>query len=155
MHTGRRITTEAWARYGVPAYSYHFDVLVNGVSEYIGSTHFQEVAFVFDNTAGQGYENAVAVDPFANEPATFDELASIMSTAWISFVHDLDPNSNAFSIKKGINKEGLQWPVYGQKNPSNIAFDVNVTGLAYVEPDTFRASAIAYMADNFERYWGR
>ncbi|KAF3393217.1 Lipase 1 [Talaromyces pinophilus] len=155
MQTGRRITTEAWARYGVSAYSYHFDVLVNGVSEYIGSTHFQEVAFVFDNTAGQGYENAVAVDPFANEPATFDELASIMSTAWISFVHDLDPNSNAFSNKKGINKEGLQWPVYGQKNPSNIAFNVNVTGLAYVEPDTFRADAITYMADNFERYWGR
>lgn len=155
MHTGRRISTEAWARYGVPAYSYHFDVLVNGVPDFIGSTHFQEVAFVFDNTAGQGYGNAVSADPFANEPETFDELASIMSTAWISFVHDLDPNSNAFSGKKGINKEGLQWPVYGQHNPSNMAFNVNVTGLAYVEPDTFRADGIAYMADNFERYWGR
>uniref|UniRef100_A0A093V720 Carboxylic ester hydrolase n=1 Tax=Talaromyces marneffei PM1 TaxID=1077442 RepID=A0A093V720_TALMA len=155
MHTGRRIATEAWARYGVPAYSYHFDVLVNGVSEYIGSTHFQEIAFVFGNTAGQGYENAVSVNPFANEPATFDELASIMSTAWISFVHDLDPNSNAFSSKKGINKEGLRWPVYGRKNPANIAFNVNVTGLAHVEPDTFRAEAIAYMADNFEGAWGR
>ncbi|KAH8696581.1 putative extracellular lipase [Talaromyces proteolyticus] len=155
MHTGRRITTEAWAQYGVPAYSYHFDVLVHGVSEYIGSTHFQEVAFVFSNTAGQGYENAVAVDPFANEPATFDELASIMSTAWISFVNDLDPNSNAFSHKKGINKEGLRWPVYGGKNPSNIVFNVNMTGLAYVEPDTFRADAIAYMADKFDGVWGR
>ncbi|EED24560.1 extracellular lipase, putative [Talaromyces stipitatus ATCC 10500] len=154
MHTGRRITTEAWARYGVPAYSYHFNVLVNGVTDYIGSTHFMEVAFVFDNTAGQGYENAVSVNPFANEPPTFNELASIMSSAWISFVHDLDPNSNAFSHKKGINREGLKWPAYDQKNPSNIAFNVNVTGLAYVEPDTFRAEAIAYMAENLDGIWG-
>ncbi|OKL59938.1 hypothetical protein UA08_04862 [Talaromyces atroroseus] len=155
MHTGRRITSQAWAKYGVPAYTYQFDVLVNGKNEYIGSTHFQEVAFVFDNTNGYGYENAVAVDPFANEPPTFDELASIMSTAWISFVHDIDPNSNAFSDKRGINKEGLEWPVYGMENPSNMAFNVNVSGLAYIEPDTYRGSAIAYMADNFEGVWGR
>jgi triacylglycerol lipase len=51
----------------------------------------------------------------------------MISTVWISFVHDLDPISNAFSEKKGINKEGLQWPVYGGKTPSNTAFDVNVT----------------------------
>lgn len=155
MHTGRRITSEAWAKYGVPAYTYHFDVLVNGETDYIGSTHFQEVAFVFDNINGNGYDTAVAVDPFANEPPTFDQLASIMSTAWISFVHDLNPNNNAFSKKTGINAAGLEWPVYGTENPSNMAFNVNVSGLAYIEPDTYRADAIAYMADNFEGVWGR
>jgi carboxylesterase type B len=155
MHAGRRITTQSWAKYGVPAYTYHFDVLVNGKSDEIGSTHFQEVAFVFDNTNGYGYENAVSVDPFANEPPTFDELASIMSTAWVSFVHDLDPNNNAFSHQKGITKEGLVWPVYGVDYPSNVAFNVNVSGLAYIEPDTYRGAAIAYLADNFEGLFSR
>lgn len=155
MHAGRRITTQAWARYGVPVYSYHFDVLVNGLTPYNGSSHFQEVAFVFNNVNGYGYETAISEDPFANEPSTFEELASIMSTAWISFANSLNPNNNAFSKTKGINNEGLQWPLYRQDNPSNMVFNVNVTGCAYIEPDTYRSEAIAYMADNYEVVWGK
>ncbi|KAJ5733852.1 hypothetical protein N7493_002638 [Penicillium malachiteum] len=154
MHTGRRITTRAWAEHGVPAYSYHFNVLVNGESVYEGSTHFQEVAFVFDNIQGVGYNTSVAVDPFANEPRTFDQLASMMSGAWISFVNTLDPNRHALGVD-GVNLEGLQWPVYTLPDPKNIVFNVNVTGNAYIEPDTYRAEAIRYMADNFDTIWGR
>lgn len=154
MHTGRRITTRAWAEHGVPAYSYHFNVLVNGESMYEGSTHFQEVAFVFDNIHGEGYNTSVAVDPFANEPKTFDQLASMMSGCWISFVNTLNPNRHALGID-GVNLEGVQWPVYTLPDPHNIVFDVNVTGNAYVEKDIYRAEAIHYMAANFDTIWGR
>ncbi|OJJ47765.1 hypothetical protein ASPZODRAFT_151213 [Penicilliopsis zonata CBS 506.65] len=154
MHTGRRISTRAWAEYGVPAYSYHFNVLDNGESMYEGSSHFMEVAFVFDNIHGLGYNTSVAVDPFANEPATFDQLASMMSGAWISFVNTLDPNRHSLGVN-GVNLQGLQWPIYTVPNPRNIVFNVNVTGNAYIEPDIYRAEAIHYMADNFDTIWGR
>jgi carboxylesterase type B len=151
MHTGRRISAQAWAKHDVPAYTYHFNVLVNGESQYVGSTHFMEVAFVFDNVNGVGYNTSVSVDPFAGEPPTFTKLASIMSGAWVSFVHDLDPNGNSSEV----NEEGVMWPRYTLDEPQNIVFDVNVTGLAYVEPDVYRAEAINYMAENFDTLWGR
>ena len=43
----RRFATEMWAKHGVPAYSYRFNVIVNGQNYHYGVTHFQEVAFVF------------------------------------------------------------------------------------------------------------
>ena len=92
MHAQRRQTSQAWAAHHVDAFTYHFDVLVHGVPDYTGSTHFQEVAFVFDNIHGLGYENAVAVNPFADEPESFFRLAQKMSRMWASFVTKLDPN---------------------------------------------------------------
>ena len=94
MHATRRMTTEMWAKYNQTAYSYHFNVQPNGPTFLIGATHFQEVSFVFDNILGDGYNNSVAVDPFANEPATLPQLASMMSRMWVSFITELDPNSN-------------------------------------------------------------
>ena len=94
MHATRRMTTQMWARYNQTAYSYHFNVVPNGPDYLIGATHFQEVAFVFDNTMGEGYTNAVAVDPFANKPETLPQLANIMSRMWVSFITELDPNQN-------------------------------------------------------------
>jgi hypothetical protein len=38
---------QLWAKHGVPAYSYRFNVIVNGLDASIGVPHFQEVAFVF------------------------------------------------------------------------------------------------------------
>jgi len=95
QHAARRWLTRHWAAANLTAYSYHFNVLVNGLSPADGSKHFQEVAFVFDNTQGVGYENAVAVNPFAGEPDTFDRLAEIMSRMWVSFIADQTPNHNA------------------------------------------------------------
>lgn len=43
----RRFATEMFAKHGVPAYSYRFNVIVNGQNYQYGVTHFQEVAFVF------------------------------------------------------------------------------------------------------------
>jgi carboxylesterase type B len=94
MHAPRRFLSKAWAAQNVSSYSYVFDVLVNGLPDYIGATHFQEVAFVFHNIRGEGYTNAVAVNPFEGEPESFVRLATLMSRMWISFVVDLDPNNS-------------------------------------------------------------
>jgi triacylglycerol lipase len=95
QHAARRWWTRHWAAANLTAYSYHFNVLVNGMTAAQGAGHFQEVAFVFDNTQGVGYQNAVAVNPFEGEPETFNRLADIMSRMWVSFVTDQTPNYNA------------------------------------------------------------
>lgn len=94
MHAPRRFISQIWASHNLSSWSYHFNVLVNGLSSAIGATHFQEVAFVFHNLQGLGYNTSVAVDPFANEPSTFNRLATIMSRMWISFIVDGNPNTN-------------------------------------------------------------
>lgn len=66
-------------------------------SVYLGANHFQEFAFVVDNTQGLGYggnPNPAYPDPFAGEPPTYTALASLMSRMWVSFAHDLDPNNH-------------------------------------------------------------
>lgn len=99
MHAPRRLISQTYAKYNVSSWSYHFNVLVHGVSPAVGATHFQEVVFVFDNTQGLGYETAVAENPFEDEPDTFTELATMMSRMWVSFIVDGDPNtSNGKSV---------------------------------------------------------
>lgn len=92
MQAGRRLAAQARARHHVPAYTYHFNVLVHGATAAEGAGHYREVAFVFADTAGLGYHNAVAEDPFADEPGTFGQLAEMMSRMWVSFITELDPN---------------------------------------------------------------
>ncbi|POM75165.1 Triacylglycerol Lipase [Phytophthora palmivora] len=141
MHAPRRYTAEAWAANNVTSYSYVFNVLVNGLSQYVGSTHFQEVAFVFYNLDGNGYENAVAVNPFQGMPETFTQLARIITRMWSSFIVDQTPNNNGVTV--------LKWPEYTTENPTNIVFDVNVTELAYIEPDIYRAEAISFLHSQY------
>jgi carboxylesterase type B len=137
MHAPRRFTAETWAANNVTSYSYVFNVLVNGLSQYVGATHFQEVAFVFYNLEGHGYENAVSVNPFLNEPETFTQLARMMSRMWSSFIVDQTPNNNGVA--------NVTWPEYTVDDPQIIVFDVNVTDLAYIEPDIYRAEAISFI----------
>lgn len=142
----RRRASIAWSAAGLPSWSYVFDVTVNGVPDYVGATHFQEVAFVFDNTDGVGY--VAAPDPFANTTAAFPALAKTMSTAWVNFVVGLDPNGDA----GGLDFPGsgvVAWPSYnasvGGGVGQNIIFDVNGS---YVSWDNFRAEGIQWMIDN-------
>jgi hypothetical protein len=51
----------------VSSYSYTSNVLTAGTSQFSGSTHFAEVAFVFYNLLGDGDNNSVATDPFLNK----------------------------------------------------------------------------------------
>ena len=49
----------------------------------------------------------------------------------------------------------VKWPVYWVEAGQNYAFNANVTGLSYVEPDMFRAEAMQYWMDNFVALFGR
>lgn len=110
--------------------------------------HFQEVAFVFDNTQGLGYDALHGtVNPFANKSESFTELAKLMSQSWASFIYDSDPN---FSTDRYAQAEA--WPLYSLTNPQNIVWDANVTELAYAEPDTWRKEGIQWILDHNKNY---
>ncbi|KAI1495428.1 Alpha/Beta hydrolase protein [Biscogniauxia marginata] len=138
QHSGRRLTAESYVGASVPVYSYMWNVHVNGISEIYGATHFQEVAFVFNNTQGLGY----SVDPFANKPETFKELADMMSKMWVSFIHSGNPNL------RDDSRQCATWPQYTPDNPNNFVFDVNVTNLSYVDTDDYRKPGISYLLEN-------
>lgn len=140
----RRAWAQSWANAGLTAYSYGFNVLVNGMSPADGAGHFQEVSFVFDNTGGLGYENVVAVNPFAGKPETYAQLAHLMSRMWVAFITGLDPNAH------GVQDAGVAWPAYALDRPQNIVFDANVTELAYAQDDDYRKEAMDYL---HEKLW--
>ncbi|KAH8805750.1 Alpha/Beta hydrolase protein [Xylogone sp. PMI_703] len=145
----RRATSTAWSNYNISAYTYRFDVVVDGVPPYIGATHFQEVAFVFYNIKGQGNYNP---NPFADKPATFVNLANQMSRSWVSFIATLDPNNH------GIPGTTV-WPVYNATSGGgagmNFVFTVDGThGGSYAENDTFRAEGIKFINENARDVYG-
>jgi len=147
MQAPRRATSQAWAAQNVSSWSYHFNVVPNGVPPQIGACHFQEVAFVFRNLQGQGYNNSVAVDPFANKPQSYTNVATIMSRMWASFIATGNPNNPKAT--------SVAWPAYTSSSPQNIVFDTNATNLAYIEEDYYRAEGIQYLIDLFPTVLGR
>jgi hypothetical protein len=92
MQAPHRLTSQSWAKYNTTAYTYVFDIIVNGLNVDIGATHFQEVAFVFHNIAGDGYNNSVAVLPLEEKPESYVQAATLMSRSWVSFIVNGDPN---------------------------------------------------------------
>ncbi|KAI0018445.1 Alpha/Beta hydrolase protein [Xylariomycetidae sp. FL0641] len=144
QHGGRRLTARSFAAGGVPVYSYLWNVLVhNGLAAEYGATHFQEVAFAFNNTRGLGY----AVDPFEGKPETLKDLANMMSRMWVSFIHDGNPNLDG--CKHSLAAAPCRkWPRYTVEHPHNIVFDVNVTGLSYTAVDDYREIAIDWLLVN-------
>ena len=144
MIANRRGAVETWAANGIPAYSYRFNTIPAGLSSLTGVTHFQEVAFVFDNTQGLGYdEEHGTVNPFQNKTKSFYDLADYMSKSWASFIYDLDPN---YEITKPASAP--IWPKYSLGQPQNIVWDANVTTLAFLEADTFRSEGIRWILDH-------
>ncbi|KAK4982812.1 hypothetical protein LTR66_009081 [Elasticomyces elasticus] len=133
----RRLTCVTWAAAGVSAYCYRFNAIPAGIPWELGVTHFQEVAFVFNNLQGLGYE----VNPFANKSYSYTQLSNLMSYSWASFVHDLDPNSWA-----GRDASIGAWPKYSVQDPMDFVFDANVT--SYAEADTYRAEGIKLINSN-------
>lgn len=101
QHAPRRWWARQWAGLDLAAYSYHFNVLVNGMDAEQGASHFQEVAFVFNNVDGLGYGNAVSEKPFEGMPETFIELADVMSRMWVSFIATTDPNYDGMCASVG------------------------------------------------------
>ncbi|KAK1985568.1 carboxylesterase [Colletotrichum cereale] len=135
-HSGRRLLASSYAGVGLPVYSYMWDVYVNGIAPIYGATHFQEVAFVFNNVRGLGY----ATNPFEGKPESYVELAGLMNSMWIAFIHSNDPN-----IFDAQQKNGVVWPQYTLGQPHNLVFDTNYTALRYLAQDDYRKAQITYM----------
>jgi cholinesterase len=92
MHSVRRQFNQQWTKHGAKSYAYRFNARPNGLPDSVGVTHFQEVAFVFDNTMNLGYGPPISAKPFENRGKAYTDLANLMSRMWVSFVHDLNPN---------------------------------------------------------------
>lgn len=129
----RRLTCQTWAAAGLSAYCYRFNAIPAGLPATIGVTHFQEVSFVFLNLQGIGYLPA-ATPPFQNKTENFRDLARFVSSNWVSFIHDLDPNSWRETYAWPGAEE--MWPKYDVDNPMDFVLDANVS--SYAEPDTYR-----------------
>lgn len=138
QHAGRRLLAQVYSASAIPVFSYLWNNYVNGIPAIIGSTHFQEVAFVFNNIKGVGY----AANPFENKPETFVELADLMSKMWVAFMHDLTPNS----VKTAPSH--VAWPEYSLLEPLNIVFNANKTDLSYTAVDTVRKEEVAFLLDS-------
>jgi len=145
-HYPRREVVSAYSRSNITAYSYRFNIQPAGLTDLIGVTHYQEVAWVFDNIDGAGY----ATNPFNGsliDRPTYVEVATLMSRMWASFVHDLDPNNHGLA--------GYPvWPPYNVNEGgvgSNVVFDANVT--SYVERDDWRVPQMAFLAQKALSQW--
>ncbi|KEY64161.1 hypothetical protein S7711_03454 [Stachybotrys chartarum IBT 7711] len=136
QHAGRRLLAEAYSAANLPVYSYLWNVHVNGIDTALGATHFQEVAFVFNNVEGVGY----AANPFANRPETFVQLSDLMSKMWVAFMNKANPNL--------LSCKNASWPLYTLDQPFNLVFDVNQTGLHYTAEDDYRKEEISYLLDD-------
>jgi carboxylesterase type B len=136
----RRRVSEMWAKYRVPVYSYRFNAIPALVPAHIGVGHFKEIAYVFQNFPGVGYwpdeQNTLI-----GRPKSHYDLAEFMSSSWISFIHDLDPNTYR-SRPSNIEK----WQPYDLRSPKNMVFDANVT--SHLEADTWRREGIKLINDN-------
>jgi carboxylesterase type B len=143
----RRATSLAWSTRSIPCYTYRFSVVPSGTPPLIGATHFSEVAFVFNNTRGLGYDP----NPFQNAPPSFFSLALLMSRAWVSFITMSDPNNHGIS---GV----VEWPAYnatGGGAGRNLVFDTQAQGGALVEWDTWRGEGVAWIESNALGVYGR
>ncbi|KAK8139825.1 Lipase 1 [Apiospora sp. TS-2023a] len=150
MHYARRRANIAWAKAGLPSWSYRFDVTTPGSPGSVSATHFQEVAYVFNNLGGGGYTEDQKPFP-ADAPgiAANRDLAFTISSAWVNFITGLDPNGD--NVKPA-------WPSYdlgaaggaGQ----NMVFAVEGQG-SHVEIDDYRAEAMHWMAENSLAVFGQ
>ncbi|KAL4943045.1 hypothetical protein BDV06DRAFT_221650 [Aspergillus oleicola] len=135
----RRETAKTWAEHGVPAYAYRFNAIPSGVPPEVGAGHYKEIGFMFSNIDGVGFRPDIL--PFAGKGQSYIELAGLMSSSWVSFVHDLDPNGF-----EGRDETIPLWPRYEVDGPKDFVFDANVTN--FVESDTYRAEGVRLINEN-------
>ncbi|KAJ5651831.1 hypothetical protein N7507_009257 [Penicillium longicatenatum] len=140
MHANRRRQCEAWAETSTSAYCYRFNVHAADTSLIVGATHFEEVAFVFNNVDGLGYHYG---KPFAGVPQSYYDLSLVMTSMWASFIHDLDPNP-------GNVNASVHWSAYSD-SPVDLFFDANAT--SHMEADTWRKEPIDYLNSVAEAFW--
>ncbi|CCH42343.1 Liver carboxylesterase 4 [Wickerhamomyces ciferrii] len=139
---GTKITSRLYSEHKIPVYKYRFNIPALQIAflPFLGVTHAQEIPYVFDNqktskTADDG--TGFFPDPKASK------IANTMSKAWVSFIHDLDPN---ISKDVKLQAELPEWPQYKVNSTTNsgenLVFDLN--GI-YVEDDVVRHKQIDYI----------
>ncbi|KAI7970293.1 hypothetical protein EIK77_000295 [Talaromyces pinophilus] len=148
FHAGRRHTVNMYAsrpkEQRKPVYSFRFDQTPwNGIEQIMApvapcnATHFSEICHVFNIHPSISINHTNWIGPLAE----YYELSKLMSRAWISFVHDLDPNNH------GITHTVPHWPDYSM-SLQNFVFRVNES---VVEDDDWRLEQLEYWG----RIWGQ
>ncbi|KAG6098773.1 hypothetical protein E4U30_007550 [Claviceps sp. LM220 group G6] len=142
----RRRANLAWSRHGIPSFAYRFDVRPYGVPDTLGATHFQEVAFVFHNLDGVGYET----NPFGGNDTQYTKkaraLATTMCAQWVNFIVHQDPNGPRGSENA---PENTSWPVFNSQDGggSGRGMLLRLDGPS-VEWDDVRAAAFNWFIEN-------
>ncbi|KAK2605508.1 hypothetical protein N8I77_008341 [Diaporthe amygdali] len=149
---GRRITAESWAAHNATVYSYRFDTVPADLDPLtLGAAHFQEVAFVFGDTSGLGFEsNPFSVSSLALRNK-YVNMSKMMGRMWVNFVNDGNPNEgetiylscNTSSPVTNTNTDSkfeTEWPSYTASDPVNFVFNAS-RGMT-LEADDFRKEAI-------------
>ncbi|KAJ4345388.1 uncharacterized protein N0V89_011518 [Didymosphaeria variabile] len=129
----RRLTCQSWAQHNVTAYCYRFNGDLPSILPTAGATHWVEVAYVFYNLDRVSNEGTWPI------PEDYKRLAKLVSSMWVSFFVDGDPNGHG-------QKDVAKWPAYADGDTGyaeDFAFDVN--GTSKPELDTWRAEGIAYL----------
>lgn len=142
----RRQTAVSWAQHNATAYAYRFNADQAGFAIELAISHFKEIGFVFDNIEGVGFRSDIK--PFEGKPQRYIHLANFISSTWVSFVHDSDPNS-----WKQRNASVPLWPKYRLNKPEDFVFEVNTT--SRVEADTWREKGIGFINQNALAVYGR
>lgn len=134
---GRRATSRYHSSKS-PTYSYRFDQPPwNGIEPLVAteapvySTHYSEICFVFNLDPKTSVNNSNWIGP----DRSYHRLAEQMSRAWISFVHDLEPNYDQSRLP--------HWPAYSTSQPRNMVLRARGS---HVETDDWRAPQLALWA---------
>jgi acetylcholinesterase len=144
----KRLTCQIWAAADLNVYSYRFDIIPASIPNIFAASHVQEIAFVFFNLQGVGY-NPINLSPWNGTEPPFEgkggdyiEAAQLMSSSWVSFVYDQNPNSFRIDGGGDSNLSAPIWPLYetGGLNGTNFVFEPEYQ--THLEADNFRYSAI-------------
>ncbi|PSK54029.1 Secreted lipase [Elsinoe australis] len=137
----RRKTAEQFVNNSITdVYSYRFDVPLWNATAPIGSKHFDNVVFSFQNISG-------ALGPLPKYQS-YKDLSLSIGKAYANFVGTHNPNgltigNGEYGNSTSSNSTGLPtWPKYTIEGPTNMVLNSNGS---FVEPDTFRAEGIAFI----------
>lgn len=133
---GSKITAQLYAKHGVPVYKYRHNIptLETSNQTFLGTTHYQEVVYVFDNPDHP--TNPSDGSTFYPSPEA-PKIANTISKLFASFISDLDPNVDQSLLKY----PSPQWPDY-KESTENIVFDLK--GF-HVEKDDVREEQFNYI----------
>ncbi|KAL3425205.1 carboxylesterase family protein [Phlyctema vagabunda] len=148
MIAQRRKMCIAYTEAGQDVYSYRFDTPLWNAAVTDGARHFTNVVFSFQNISG-------ALGPVP-QYANYTRLARDIGVAYISFANAWDPNPSSGGAGNTTNSSSSvlstlpYWPKYDVAAPKNVVLNSNGS---FVEPDTFRKEAMAFVSSVDKEFW--